>query len=87
MAEEATEVLVLKDHDGNVYAVPRRLLERTRVPDDLKSAVSSWGINRSRPFGRFSPSTELGSSPPSRVQAAVQPRLPWAVGWFRVPPR
>jgi len=87
MAEEATEVLVLKDHDGNVYAVPRRLLQRTRVPDELKNVVSSWGINGSRPFGRFSPLAELGSSPPGPVQMAMQRRLPWAVGWFRIPPR
>lgn len=65
MAEEAAEVLVLTDYEGNLYAIPRRLLERTRVPDELKGAVGDLGRERGTPQGR--------------------PRLPWAVGWFRMP--
>ena len=35
------EALVLADTDGNLYVLPRELVELTRVPDENKSAVEA----------------------------------------------
>src|SRR6266567_3187020 len=84
MAEETVEVLVLTDYEGNVYALPRRLLERTRVPEELKSAIGILGRNRGPFWHRLNP-TGTTPTPPTLASLTSPPRLPWTVGWFRVP--
>jgi hypothetical protein len=84
MAEEASEVLVLTDSEGNIYALPRRVVERARVPDELKSLFRVFGSERPRAARTLAP---IGPPAwrrhfPQAVSAAARP---WPVGWFRVP--
>lgn len=84
MAEEDVEVLVLRDAGGNVYALPRRLVERARVPDDLKEAVSSLGAGRRRSWQRMRP-LEPSARDERFVSSVAGRQLPWPIGWFRLP--
>jgi hypothetical protein len=91
MAEESVEVLVLRDADGNLYALPRRIVERARVPKELgdllplfrHSGRRYWPTAQSTrsPFGAV---TEI-EGPPIPMARSTDPRLPWPVGWVRVP--
>jgi len=78
---EAQEVLVLTDADENVYAIPRRIVERARVPEELKEIFGS-------PSGRGSGLTPIGAPRwrPDYTRGASGSALPWPVAWFRMPP-
>jgi hypothetical protein len=39
MSETASELVILKDEDGNYYALSRDMIDRVRVPDDQKAIV------------------------------------------------
>ncbi len=87
MAENGVEVLVLRDAEGNVYALPRRMVERARVPDELKEALplvqrsgsASW------PSTLTSPAPTGAGRPPAFLTRVTDPQLPWPIGWLRLP--
>jgi hypothetical protein len=92
MAEDPVEVLVLRDAEGNVYALPRRVVERARVPEELKDALPLF----QRSGRRYWPSTlsttppaQLGVGPSERpphfLTRVTAPQLPWPIGWVRMP--
>ena len=82
--DEAAENLVLTDTDGNIYALPRRLVERARVPDDLKDVFHAFAWNRPRRPRTLAP---IGVPAWRRnfSQGMRASSLPWTVGWFQVP--
>ncbi|HTE85868.1 MAG TPA: hypothetical protein VK821_14160 [Dehalococcoidia bacterium] len=87
---------MLTDADDNSYAVPCRVVERARVPDELRDIFPSLrGPLWSRGVQQLRRLSASGVTP-VQVPAAgitlprgprVQPRLPWTVGWFQIPPR
>jgi hypothetical protein len=84
MAEENEDVLVLTDGEGNLYALPRRVVERARVPDELK------GVFPARPWSRAAVAERRQRAGSVRFRGVSMGVLrqgrPWPVGWFRVPP-
>jgi len=84
MAEESSEVLVLTDSAGNIYALPRRLVERARVPDELKSVFGTFRLDRGRAASAFTRNVLAGTHP-RFLAAASGSDVPRTVGWFRVP--
>ena len=46
MAEHSRHVAVLADPDGNVYLIPREVVERGRVPDELMDALARLIVHR-----------------------------------------
>jgi hypothetical protein len=84
MAEDADEVLVLTDSAGNIYALPRRLVERARVPDELRSVFGTFRLDRGRATSAFTRNVLAGTHPRFLSPAPVSD-IPRTVGWFRVP--
>lgn len=82
MQDDAAEILVLLDAQGDYYALPRRLVERYRVPEEHRAAVELLRRRhlrrlRARP-GPYTPLQDF-SSP---LRAARE--QPVALGWFPV---
>jgi hypothetical protein len=63
MTEEASEVLVLTDSEGNIYALPRRLVERARVPEELKSVFQTFRLDSGRAARAFGRNVLFGTHP------------------------
>ena len=84
MADETSEVLVLTDSDGNIYALPRRVVERARVPDDLKEVFDASAQSRP-PSPRTLAPIGVPAWRRNFRQGVRVSALPWPVGWFQVP--
>jgi hypothetical protein len=80
MAEDVADILILTDSSGNIYALPRRLVERARVPDELKQVFQGFRLDQGRAARAFGRNVLFGTHPKFTAGADV----PRTVGWFNL---
>lgn len=83
MQDDAAEVLVLVDAQGEYYALPRRMVERYKVPEEHRAAVD---LMRRRDAGhrlRRRPAAFTALQDLTVPQATTRAQ-PVALGWFAV---
>jgi|GEM_PF-4626236 hypothetical protein len=50
MAEGTTNAVVLRDEEGNLYLLDRKLIESARIPSEAQAEVEGYMLTQSSPF-------------------------------------